>query len=725
MIQSLSNHRAKLVLVFLYSTIFMSILQVHASGASEKKTWTVGCIDLAKNFSEMNTRYLAVDGNGHLHAAYGQDFLYYAFFDGFQWNLEIVDSDAGSGGDAAIAVDSLNRPHISYVGPQKDSLRYVYKDGGLWHKQTVATAGTNESCGNRTAIDIDSLGHPWIIFNRSDYWNSNLQIAHWDGSTWQIQTAASSALALLHPSLKLDSSDRPHISYYDSYQFEKKLRYVTWTGSSWLNEELEVSGSGYTSIYLDNQQIPHITYRKSNDELRYAHRTGGSWTLATVGSTSGHTSLIIDSSNKPHISHYYDSHAYYTTKNGSTWQSSMVDSTEDTGMCNSIALNVSGAPMILYLDTDNSLLKLARKQGATWNISTVDHGSPSDNVGQYCSLAIGVGGNPQVSYFDTYHSYLKYALWTGSEWSSYVIDTGYMTGRYTSIAVDTGNKPHIVYSGNLYQELKYAHWTGSTWAVETLSDTESGMVKSIAIDSLDLPHISYVYDSPSDKLYYMHWNGSSWLNELVDDTGNAGRVNSIAVDSLNKPHIAYRRSNTNELMHAYKNGPAWSVEFVDDRIGRELSLCIDAQNNPHIAYYNSSYNEIRYAKWTGSEWNIEIITHEQNYGWYVSLALDNQGKPHISCLENDVVAGDRLTYVTQTSKGWSIETVDANPDVGEFSSIDVNDAGDVFISYYDATNFDLKYATYNTPAPVPTLGHWTVLVLILTIGVLILKTCRS
>ena len=59
-----------------------------------------------------------------------------------------------------------------------------------------------------------------------------------------------------------------------------------------------------TSLGLDAGGTPHITYTNLN--LRYAVKTGGSWSIETVDATGDvgrYTSLELDAQGNPHISY--------------------------------------------------------------------------------------------------------------------------------------------------------------------------------------------------------------------------------------------------------------------------------------------------------------------------------------------------------------------------------------------------------------------------------------
>ncbi|MCW4030260.1 MAG: hypothetical protein NWE92_11510 [Candidatus Bathyarchaeota archaeon] len=303
--------------------------------------------------------------------------------------------------------------------------------------------------------------------------------------------------------------------------------------------------SSATSLALDSNGDPHISYCNDPHDLLYAKKTGSSWTIETVDYlkvVGEDSSIALDAAGNPHITYVMSSpstNISYVTKTGSGWHHETI-AARGSLMYTSLKLDSSGSPHVVFLNNTDSVLKYATKLGGGWTIENVDTNVMSSN-----SLALDSSGNPHISYFDQTGRALKYATKTSTGWMIETVDdTGYSAGLYSGIAIDSYDNPHIAYyfTEGSTACLKYANKTATGWTTETVDNPGSGKnvgwYISLAIDSADRPHISY-YDSYNDDLKYATNTGTTWTKTVVDSTGNVGMFNSIAIDSSNKPHISY------------------------------------------------------------------------------------------------------------------------------------------------------------------------------------------
>jgi len=348
-----------------------------------------------------------------------------------------------------------------------------------------------------------------------------------------------------------------------------------------------------------------------------------------------------------------------------------------------------------------SFILLPSMVSAGWTTQTVD--GTSSAVGQHTSIATDSNNKVHISYFDIGKNDLRYATNASGSWVKTTIDSTGAVGQYTSIAIDSSDKVHISYFDIGKNDLRYATNASGSWETFKIDETGAvGLYTSIAIDSSDKVHISY-YDATNQRLKYATKAPSSisWDIKTIDDTASVGLYTSIAIDSGDKVHISYYDATNRDLKYitnATASG-AWQTPVTVDStgfVGQYTSIAIDSSDKVHISYYDATFRDLRYATNATGIWQIisfkNVFSILGDIGQYSSIAIDQSDGVHISYFD---ATNFDLKYITNatTSGAWQAPvTVDSTGFVGQYTSVAVDSDYTIHISYYDATKYDLKYA---------------------------------
>ncbi|MGQ9706407.1 MAG: hypothetical protein ACUVWP_05320 [bacterium] len=165
------------------------------------------------------------------------------------------------------------------------------------------------------------------------------------------------------------------------------------------------------------------------------------------------------------------------------------------------------------------------KEGDKWVIQIIDS---QDNAGMGNTIAIDSKGYPHIAYDhyidSTRRRELKYAYYDGTKWNIEVVDNERIwQGHYCLIALDSKDHPHIIYSkatdDTLYNwNLSYAYFDGNNWIKENIYylGNSDDPYNSIVIDKEDRPHITFFYVKGGENLYYANKNSGKWNLERLD-----------------------------------------------------------------------------------------------------------------------------------------------------------------------------------------------------------------
>lgn len=320
---------------------------------------------------------------------------------------------------------------------------------------------------------------------------------------------------------------------------------------------------------------------------------------------------------------------------------------------------------------------------------------------------------------------LKYAYQDSAGWHIEIVERGSHDGwvgvARPCLSLDKNGYPHIVYEyadfrGVNYLPLKYAYRDSSGWHIETVDEEGDPFSPSLALDQDGRPHISYrsyrdTKQKVMDNVYthvreyalkYAHKDSSGWHIETVNKGEGVAKDFSLALDQDGHPHISCYSSYFNypsyegvtvakyayaAIEYAYQDSSGWQVETVnreDDAWG--LSLALDENGHPHISYIShfDGDNNLKYAYQDSSGWHVETVDNQVR--GQASLVLGRGGYPHISYF------GTALKYAYRDPSGWHVETVGSGDNVGGCPSLILDENGHPYIHYYDSTDKNLKYA---------------------------------
>ena len=350
----------------------------------------------------------------------------------------------------------------------------------------------------------------------------------------------------------------------------------------------------------------------------------------------------------------------------------------------SLALDVSGRPVVAYHDATNGQLKLVHCNdrncsGGDESRAAVDS---DGDVGSDASLALDAAGNPVVAYYDATNGHLRIA---------HCNDPNCSGGNESVVAVDR--------SGT------------------------AGVFTSLELDGAGNPVVSY-HDFGNFDLKLVHCNDPNCAGDdesivTVDSSGDLGSDTSLVLDATGNPVVSYHDFGNLDLKLVHCNDPycsggGESIETVDNdgSVGMFTSLALDATGDPVVSYYDATNHDLELVhcndrNCSGADESVVALDRAGNVGWYTSLDLDAAGDPVVSY--HDATNGDlKVAHCNDTDcadADEQINTVDGLGEVGFDTSMRL-DNGTPVISYGDLLNDDLKLARCDNTicAPVTCQG---------------------
>ena len=246
----------------------------------------------------------------------------------------------------------------------------------------------------------------------------------------------------------------------------------------------------------------------------------------------------------------------------------------------------------------------------------------------------------------------------------------------------------------------------------------SGGIKPSTYVTLDPRGIlaAAYFKNPDRHLYYYYYGTSSWNEELVASTvASLGGFNYVTVVYVyEQPHIIFFDSVTEKLKHAWKSNGAWTSELVNSTagMGKHLSAIACHSGKICISYYDGTNTGLKYSIGNTGSWTTSTIEYSNvvDLGQFTSITLNQLALPVVSYYD----ATNRVPKVAEQDAfgNWTIEALPTVAEYGRWTSIVIGSDGTKYLSagsYIDAYT-DLSDGTLYYGVK-PANGTWTVSVL--------------
>lgn len=317
--------------------------------------WRLETVDNAA--ISVGSKSLVNDSANGLHVSYRRgDGIVYATNTSGQWVSTLIDNATGGFDNPAIAMGTTGAIHISYNDPASGALKHATNASGSWVISSIDTTSFG------SAIALDSVNRIHVSYVRNNQFGSFLSYANNLAGSWNVEFVTP-ASGVSSTALAIDAGGAAHVAYVEGSAL-CYVRYATNASGTWVDNTVIASNTGCAAaIALDASGKAHIVFRQSFD-LIYATNASGTWATISVDQLewvgNPDVSITRDLLGALHVS-YVDHNAdlKYATNSSGSWEKFYIDTRGNVGAGNAVRVNNNGSVHITYYDATNAKLKHA------------------------------------------------------------------------------------------------------------------------------------------------------------------------------------------------------------------------------------------------------------------------------------------------------------------------------------------------------------------------------
>ncbi len=378
-------------------------------------------------------------------------------------------------------------------------------------------------------------------------------------------------------------------------------------------------------------------------------------------------------------------------------------------------LNLDGGPIIQVLGGSSDMFTVSQFPSIA-----ISPGFSSDFKLQFSPKTIGdVSATISIPNTDQSNDPYQFTV-TGYGTGIKEVTTDGYYGYYTSLSVK-GGYIHSALGGGPPQGgdwtwyLKYARSADSciNWSIGNLLSHTKPIDIAIRVSEQYSNYVFTCFTIQEGfvlKSAYSTDNGTSWTNNAnfsvptymtdrvdMDISGGNTDYYYIGYNQLNVDPLIKRLSlRRNTIAGNYSN---WEDHTIDDGPHPDfISIEGGGTSYLYVSYQNRDSNNLKFARCTNlstyNTWDVQILDSSSATGFYSCIG-SNGIYIYVSYYD---ATNDQLKFIRNTNYGvstsWSSPSVIdlSGGNMGEYSSLALVGSDDIYISYYDNTNNNLKFA---------------------------------